>query len=210
MCGTDEYFIVFQEISALVKKLALGEIIDGIKRRDNKVLTVIYKDFYPGISTYIRNNGGTTEDAKDVFQESLIVIFRQIEEKTLDINTGFENYLFGIARLIWLKILRSRDIHNRSIAQLDEPEMTYHPADDIIEDDLELRIFRKHFLEMGEEGQKLLKLSASDVSNDSIAKMLGYKNEQVVRNMKYKFKEKLIQKIKNDPEYLRLLNSKKK
>jgi RNA polymerase sigma factor (sigma-70 family) len=201
--------LVFYEILALVKKLALGDIIDGIRRRDNKVLTIIYKDFYPGISTYIRNNGGTTDDAKDVFQESLIIIFRQIEEKSLEIKTEFENYLFGIARLIWLKIIRNRDIHNRSIAQLEDPEAAYHPADEIIEEDFELRIFRKHFLEMGEEGQKLLKLSASDISNDAIAQMLGYKNEQVVRNMKYKFKEKLIQRIKTDPEYIRFLNSKK-
>lgn len=190
-----------------MKKLTLDEIIDGIRKRDNKVLTLIYKDYYPGISTYIRNNGGTSDDAKDIFQESLIVIFRQIEEKSIDIKSGFENYLFGIARLIWLKFLRSRDIHNRSVAQLNEPDITYHPADEIIEDDLELRFFRKHFLEMGEECQKLLKLSASDISNDTIAKMLGYKNEQVVRNMKYKFKEKLIERIKNDPEYIRLMNA---
>lgn len=192
-----------------MKKLALGEIIDGIKRHDNKVLTMIYKDLYPGISKYIRNNGGTSDDAKDVFQESLIIIFRQIEEKTLEIQTGFENYLFGVARLIWLKILRNREIHTRSIAQLEEPEVSYHPADEMIEDDLELRVFRKHFLEMGEEGQKLLKLAASDLSNETIAQMLGYKNEQVVRNMKYKFKEKLLERIKKDPEYIRLMNIKK-
>jgi RNA polymerase sigma factor (sigma-70 family) len=192
-----------------VKKYTLGEIIDGIQKRDNKVLTLIYKELFPGISNYILNNGGSSDDAKDVFQESIIIIFRQIEDNKLDIKTGFDSYLYGIAKLIWLKVLRSRDIHNRSIAQLQESEIAYHPADELIDDDLELRFFRKHFLEMGAEGQKLLKLSASDLSNDTIAKMLGYKNEQVVRNLKYKFKEKLIDKIKSDPEYIRLVNAKK-
>jgi RNA polymerase sigma factor (sigma-70 family) len=190
-----------------VKKLALGEIIEGIQKRDNKVLTFIYKELFPGISNYILNNGGNTDDAKDAFQEAIIIIFRQIEENKLDIKSNFENYLFGIAKLIWLKVLRSRDIHNKSIANLQEPETMYHPEDELIEDDMELRFFRKHFLEMGIEGQKLLKLSASDLSNETIAQMLGYKNEQVVRNLKYKFKEKLIEKIKSDPEYIRFINA---
>jgi RNA polymerase sigma factor (sigma-70 family) len=190
-----------------VKKLALGEIIEGIKKRDNKVLTFIYKELFPGISNYILNNGGNTDDAKDAFQEAIIIIFRQIEENKLDIKSNFENYLFGIAKLIWLKVLRSRDIHNKSIANLQEPEAMYHPEDELIEDDMELRFFRKHFLEMGIEGQKLLKLSASDLSNETIAQMLGYKNEQVVQNLKYKFKEKLIEKIKSDPEYIRFINA---
>jgi RNA polymerase sigma factor (sigma-70 family) len=193
-----------------VNKLTLGEIIGGIQKRDNKVLTLIYKDYYPGILNYIKNNEGSSDDAKDVFQESIIIIFRQIEENSLDIKTGFDNYLFGIARLIWLKILRNREIHNKSLALIERSEIAYHPADELIEEDLELRFFRKHFLEIGEEGQKLLKLSASDLSNDTIAKMLGYKNEQVVRNLKYKFKEKLLGRIKSDPEYVKLMNERKK
>jgi RNA polymerase sigma factor (sigma-70 family) len=192
-----------------VKKLTLGEIVDGIQKRDNKVLTLIYKELFPGISNYILNNGGSSDDAKDVFQESIIIIFRQIEENKLDIKSGFENYLYGISKLIWLKILRSREIHQRSVAQMQEPEIYYHPAEELVDEDFELRFFRKHFLEMGTEGQKLLKLSASELSNDTIAKMLGYKNEQVVRNLKYKFKEKLIEKIKSDPEYIRFMNAKK-
>jgi len=194
---------------SIVKKLTLDEIIDGIRRHDNSVLTLIYKELYPGVSSYIRNNGGNSDDAKDVFQESIIIVFRQIEQKNLEIKSGFESYLFGIARLIWLKMLRSKDIHNRSVNQLNEPEVTYHPADELVDEDLELRFFRKHFADMGEECQKLLKFSANGLSNETIAKMLGYKNEQVVRNLKYRCKEKLIEKIKNDPEYTRLMKEQK-
>jgi RNA polymerase sigma factor (sigma-70 family) len=193
------------ETLSKVKELTLGEIIEGIQRRDNKVLTFIYKELFPVISSHVTNHGGTKEDAKDVFQETIIIIFRQIEEKSLDIKTGFENYLFGIARLIWLKLLRKREIHSRNINFIEEPENEYNPTEDLIDDDLELRIFRKHFLEMGEECQKILKLSTNDVSNNTIAEMMDYKNEQVVRNIKYKCKERLIQKIKNDPEYIKFL-----
>jgi RNA polymerase sigma factor (sigma-70 family) len=200
----------YHETLFVVKKLALGEIIEGIKKRDNKVLTYIYEELFPGISSYVTSHGGTTDDAKDVFQESIIVIFRQIEEKGLNIKTGFENYLYGIARLIWLKFLRNKDIHERNLQFLEDPEPEYYQAEDIVNDDFELRIFRKHFLEMGEECQKILKLSTNDVSNSNIAEMLGYKNKQVARNIKYKCKDKLIEKIKNDPEYSKLLRNRQK
>jgi RNA polymerase sigma factor (sigma-70 family) len=202
--------VFYHETLFIVKKLALGEIIEGIKRRDNKVLTYIYEELFPGISSYITNHGGTVDDAKDVFQEAIIIIFRQIEEKSLDIKTGFENYIYGIARLIWLKLVRSKDIQKRNLHLIEEPEPEYSLAEELIDDDFELRIFRKHFLEMGQECQKILKLSANDVSNSNIAEMMGYKNEQVVRNIKYKCKEKLIEKIKNDPEYIELLKNRRK
>jgi RNA polymerase sigma factor (sigma-70 family) len=202
--------IVYHETRLIVKKLALGEIIEGIQKRDNKVLTIIYKDLFPGISSYVKKHGGSNDDAKDVFQESIIIIFRQIEEKSLDIKTGFENYLYGIARIIWLKILRNKEIRDRNINLLEEPEHEYQLSDDLIDDELELRIFRKHFLTLGKECQKLLTLSFNDVPNKTISEMMEYKNEKVVSNVRYKCKEKLEQKIKNDPEYIILLKNRRK
>jgi RNA polymerase sigma factor (sigma-70 family) len=201
--------VLYHETLFIVKKLTLGEIIEGIQRRDNKVLTFIYKELFPGISSYVINHGGTTDDAKDVFQESIIIIFRQIEEKKLDIKTGFENYFYGIARLIWLKLLRNKEIHAKNVNFIEEPEQEYIQSEELIDDDLELRIFRKHFLEMGEECQKILNLSTNDVTNNTISEMLGYRNEHVVRNIKYKCKEKLIQKIKKDPEYIKLMKDRR-
>jgi RNA polymerase sigma factor (sigma-70 family) len=196
---------LFHKTLFKVKKLTLGEIVDGIKKRDNKVLTIIYKNLFPGISNYVINHGGNADDAKDVFQESVIIIFRQIEDNSIDIKTGFENYLYGIARYVWLNMLRNKDIHNRNINQVEEPEIEYNPFEEIIDDEIELRIFRKHFLEMGIECQKILKLSVNGVSNKTIAEMLEYKNEQVVSNLKHKFREKLLLRIRKDPEYIKLL-----
>lgn len=187
-----------------VKKLTLGQIIEGIRKRDNKVLSIIYKEIFPVVRYYVTSNGGSHEDAKDVFQESIIIVFKQINENKVKIKTGFEAYLYGIARRVWLKILRNREIHDRSIDKMEDPEPIYHPADTLIEDDLEMRLFRKHFLSMGEECQQVLKMAIEGISNEEIAEVMGYKNEKIVRNKRYKCKEALIKKIKEDPEYRNL------
>ena len=187
-----------------MKKLTLGQIIDGIKKRDNKVLAQIYKDIFPVVRYYVQNHGGSQEDAKDVFQESIIVAFKQITENKLEIRTGFEAYLYGIARLIWLKLLRSREIHERNVNVIKEESAPYESLEHIVEDDLEMRLFRKHFKKLGPECQKVLQMTAEKIPYDKIALELGYKSEKIVRNKKYKCKEYLIKMIKSDPEYQQL------
>jgi RNA polymerase sigma factor (sigma-70 family) len=147
------------------------------------------------------SNGGTQEDAKDVFQESVIVIFKQISNNSFEIKTGFEAYLYGVSRLVWLKMLRNRATHDRSILQIEEPESSYLPSESMVEEELELRLFRKHFLKLGAECQRMLRLISEGTSYEEIAVLMGYKSEKIVRNKKYKCKEALMEMIKEDPEY---------
>jgi RNA polymerase sigma factor (sigma-70 family) len=191
-----------------VKKYTLGQIIEGIQKRDNNVLTVIYKDLFPKVRFYVTRHGGSKDDAKDVFQESIIIIFKQIENNSLVIKGDFEAYLYGIARLVWLKTLRNKEIHNRNITQIEEPENPSYNADQVIEEELELRLFRKHFMSLGAECQKVMQLVTEGIPYEKIAEIMGYKSEKIVRNQKYKCKETLIQLIKNDPEYIRYLREK--
>lgn len=188
-----------------MKKLTLGQIIDGIRKRDNKVLAQVYKDIFPVVRYYVINNGGTQDDAKDVFQESIIVAYRQISEDKLEIKTGFEAYLYGIARLIWLKILRNREIHERNVSEINQTNNIHEALDNLIEDDLEIRLFRKYFKKLGPECQKVLQMTTEKIPYDKIALELGYKSEKIVRNKKYRCKEYLIRMIKEDPEYQQIM-----
>lgn len=187
-----------------MKKLTLGQIIDGIKKRDNKVLAQVYKEVFPVVKYYVQNNGGSQEDAKDVFQEAIIVAYKRISENKLEIKTGFEAYLYGIARLVWLKLLRSREIHERNVNKIKETTTSYESLENMIEEDLEMRLFRKHFRKLGPECQKVLQMVTEKIPYDKIALELGYKSEKIVRNKKYKCKEMLIKMIKADPEYQQL------
>jgi DNA-directed RNA polymerase specialized sigma24 family protein len=127
-----------------VKKLTLGQIIDGIKKRDNKVLTFIYKEVFPAVRYYVISNGGNQDDAKDVFQESIIIAFKQITEDKIEIKTSFDAYLYGTSRLIWLKLLRNRKIHDKNISQLKDTELNNSVDDGFIDEDLEMKLYRKH------------------------------------------------------------------
>lgn len=184
-----------------MKKLSIGQITDGIRNRDNRILTVIYKEIFPVVRYYVRSNGGSQEDAKDVFQESLIIIYRKISQNSFEPKMGFEAYLYGVSRLVWLKMLRNRSIHDRNMVKIEQPETAYYPDENLIEDDLEMRLIRKYFLKLSPGCRKLLSMIAEGMSYDDIAKSMGYKSEKIVRNKKYKCKEALMKMIRSDPEF---------
>jgi len=56
----------------------------------------------------VLNNSGTEDDAGDIFQETLVILYRKRKEGTLQISTSFRNYLIGTAKMLWLKELRRR------------------------------------------------------------------------------------------------------
>ena len=41
--------------------------LEGIATRNSKIITEIYQDILPGITTWVKQNGGHEEDAKDLF-----------------------------------------------------------------------------------------------------------------------------------------------
>lgn len=187
-----------------MSKLTLEQLLKGIKSRDNRILTVVYRDFFPPIRSYILNNNGSEEDAKDVFQEALIVIFKSLRENKLEIKQSFEAFLMGTCKFIWLKILRNKDIHNRNVQEIEINENKSPLDDELIDEDIEARLFRKHFLNLGDDCKNLLKMTINGESNSKIAKMMGYKSEKFVSNKKARCKEYLAKMIKADPEYKNL------
>ncbi len=59
------------------------QILKGILRHDNLILQYIYKEYYYKVSFFIKKNQGNEDDANDIFQEAIIVIYRKLKENDL-------------------------------------------------------------------------------------------------------------------------------
>ena len=77
--------------------------IEGLLRHDKKILENIYKNFSKRIEIHIVKNGGTVEDARDTFQDALMVIYNKSQSKDFELTSQFYTYLFGIVRFIWIR-----------------------------------------------------------------------------------------------------------
>ena len=77
--------------------------IAGIKENDEKVLQFIYKDNFSKVEHFIINNNGSSDDAKDIYQEAFLAVWRNIQaDKFSPANeTALSGYIYQVARNIF-------------------------------------------------------------------------------------------------------------
>ena len=102
-----------------MKELTTDKILKGIFENDTKVVEYVYDKYFNAIKSYVIGNGGTKEDAWDIFQDGIIIIYEQIKNKDLEIKSSFMTYFFTICKYQWLKILRDKNKKNMATSVLD-------------------------------------------------------------------------------------------
>jgi RNA polymerase sigma factor (sigma-70 family) len=186
-----------------VKRLSDEEILTGLRKRDNRVLHYIYKNSFNPIKQLILSNAGSENDAEDIFQEALIIIFKKTkEEQNFELTSAFNTYIYSISRLLWLKHLRN--IKKMDIDPLNrdhEEKIEFEPPSPVHDKDLRMAIYQRTLLKIPEDCQKILRLTAQDITSKEIARQLGFRSENYVRKRRHFCKEFLINKIKEDPDY---------
>ena len=182
------------------------EILNGILRNDNVILQFIYKNFYYKVNLYVKKNSGDNEDANDVFQEAVIVIYRKLKANELVLNCTFETYLFSVCKYLWYKQL-SRQKTERDMLLDGKPyENEYdHDFMEAADKNERFKLYQKHFQMLGVDCQKLLQLFFEKLSLKQIAQIMGFSSEKYVKKRKYKCKEYLVTSIKQDLNYKKIM-----
>jgi RNA polymerase sigma factor (sigma-70 family) len=185
-----------------VKTLSTNEIVRGIRLKDNGVIKYLYIEYFPVILNYVHNNHGSTSDAEDVFQETLVAIYRNLRENKVEIVRDFDGYIFGISSFIWKKRIRDRSVIDEVSLDVDEHDLLLDENDKIeIENSMHIGMYQKHFLTLDEEFQKVLRLFFAKTSMKEIAKIMGYSSEEYAKKRKYLAQRTLIAKIRSDPDF---------
>lgn len=184
------------------------QILKGILRHDNLILQYIYKQYYYSINYFIRKNQGSEDDASDIFQEAIIIIYRKIKENDLVFErSSFKAYLFSVCRLLWLKQLEKRRIEKEKLNDsLPYQEDLYDDSlNEIVIKNERYGLYQRHFGALSTDCQKLLQLFFEKVPLKDIATVMGYKGEKYAKKRKFKCKELLISRIKQDAEFKKIL-----
>lgn len=186
--------------------LSNAEYLQGIKQNDLLVLKNIYDRSLPEVIKYVKRNSGTLDDAKDTFQEGILIIYKKVVANSLELTTDFHLFLFMVCKRIWLK----------KLTKSSRKEVTFEEIEGFsIEDNLEDRLiksrkwtlFNKKFESLATECKQVLKMLFSGKSGKDIAKAMDY-SEEYAKRKKYKCKRSLAELIKKDPEYKYLATTK--
>jgi len=180
------------------------QIIQGIRERDPKIFKYLYDNYYSIVKLKIIENNGTEADVKDVFQEAIVLIYRKIDNNTLQMQSSFKNYLLTVSWYLWMREVRTKDNQSRInnyFSDVSEDFEDINIKDEEIDRHNKYKLYQEHFKQLSEKCREVLKLFFEKMPLKDIARKLGLKNERSVKKRKYFCKEKLVESIKNDPRF---------
>ena len=163
-------------------------LLKGLARNDKKSVEEIYKHNYNLIQALIVNNSGTAEDAKDIFQEAMVVLYEKARSGSFELNCQIRTYLYSVAKRLWLKKLQQA---NRFSDELGEDGMANVPVEDDLvehdEKDAEYEMMHQSVIKLGEPCKSLLEaFYFQKKSMQDIAEGFGYTNAENAKTQKYK------------------------
>lgn len=85
------------------------ELVTEIKVNNERALHKLYTENFYKTEQYILKNSGTMPQAKDIYQEAFITVWRNIKDGKFvpENETAVQGYLYQIAKYKWLDFLRS-------------------------------------------------------------------------------------------------------
>lgn len=182
------------------------DYINAILKGESDQIARIYRQLFPMIRDMVWKNGGSDQDAKDLFQDAIMVVYQAAKKPEFKLTSQFSTYLYGIAWNLW----RGR-LKKKSNSEVMISEDAQYIADDLPEfDHLKLErqsLFDNAFSQLGEDCQKLLLLFFQKIPMEEIAEKMGYGSPNYAPRRKHACKERLIELIKSRPEYRELRNS---
>lgn len=164
-------------------------ILERISRGDEKALDELYRKYYRMMTQAIIKNSGTEQEAKDIYQDALIVFWQKAVSQQLVLTSKISTYIYSICLNLWRK-------------ELDRKSRLSHEEKDSIEyidneSQERSKIIHQCIQQLGDTCQKILMFYYfDDMSLQDISQKLGFANAETVKTKKYKCKKRLDNLVK--------------
>lgn len=181
-------------------------IIEGIRNHDSGILEHVYNTYFTMIESYVIHNQGDTDQAWDVFQDAMIVVYNRIKNDDLTLTCKFGTYLYAVCKNIWMQERKKYQLHAEKLRH--QPMVVHDPGptdDPLLQNHL-THLFNKHFDDLSKDCQKILSMYFNNFSVEDIRSAMNYKDLHHAADRKYRCKKSLIKRIVNDPLFKRLKN----
>lgn len=162
----------------------LAAIADG---KLNQALDALYAHF-GSVKSFVMSNSGTEEDARDVFQDALVIFCERVPQPDFQLTGTIQNYLFGICRYRWFAQLRAhkkRVASDAAASNLGDTEIEAIQAHEKRE--AKFNALEQAMEALGGECRKLLQwFYFKKISLKEIASKLGMKSENAAKTRKFR------------------------
>jgi RNA polymerase sigma factor (sigma-70 family) len=186
-----------------------NDLIYSLRQQDiNKPVKFLYDNYFDSVVALVQINGGSEDDAADIFQETVMVLIDKVKTGQFRGDSSIKTFMIAIARNLWLQELRSRN-------RRDARENKFGTAAPTAEDG-EMRLFSKEnnkvmdviFEAVGDVCTKILVgFYYEELSMRELLEKFNYENEQVLRNRKSKCMKKVKELFTDKPDLTQQLKN---
>jgi RNA polymerase sigma factor (sigma-70 family) len=162
------------------------ELIAGIVNDSETALSSLYKGYYPSILHFIKLNNGSEDDAKDVFQEALIIFYEKVKDGSLELNCAIKTFIYSVSRRIWLKKLGEKK--RFSDKMIDSEDFIAEESNELAdENEKKFSLMSESMSQLGEPCKTLIEdFYVRRMSMTEITEKFGYTNADNAKTQKYK------------------------
>lgn len=166
------------------------EIFDKICHGDEKSLELLYKKYYRMMTKIVISNSGTEQEAKDIYQDALIVFWQKSVSGNLILTSKISTYLYSICKNLWRKELERK----KRLSNEEKDDLEFTDTDSAERS----KIIHRCIDSLDETCRQVLMYYYFDgLSMQDIADKLGFANTNTSKTKKYKCKKKLDDLVKS-------------
>lgn len=150
----------------------------------------------------VYQKGGTNEDARDIFQDGLIIMLEKLDDKKFALTCKFKTFLYCVCENLWKTVIEKRQSAVIYLARRSDPE-SEKDFTDVLDHQMYQEIFQEVFETLDPISKKILTLYWQEIPPQEIAARLGY-TYGYVRKKKSEAQSELTEKVKKHPGYMRI------
>lgn len=171
------------------------QIIELLRtRQDHKGFKQLYR-YFPQVQKLILSKGGSKEDARDIFQEALIVFYRKVSSGDFTLSSSIGTYLYSVCRFMWKDELKKRNKHH-DVSLEDESFAAENNLEELMIRESKFRQAEHIVSTLGKRCIELLqKFYFEKLSMKIIAKKMDFTSEKIAKNQKYKCIERAKERL---------------
>ena len=162
-------------------------LLQGLASEDKGAIEKIYRDHFGMVQSLVLNNNGTSDDAADIFQESMIVLFEKARSGSFELHCQLKTFIYAVSRRLWLKKLNHSQRFIAPGEQMEELASVEEDMDVHEQRQQEFSIMEMAMSKIGEPCKSLLEAYyVQKKQMQAIAADFGYTNADNAKTQKYK------------------------
>lgn len=173
------------------------QVIQRIRQGDESALVHVYRTNIVMVRKFILDNSGREEDADDMLQDALVVLWENVTHGDFDLTSKISTYVYSVVRNKWLREISKRKIGKTS--NVDDYVVAEERIDvlkDIVHRE-EYQIILKCIGDLGSTCRKVLTMFyLEEKGMEEIARELKFANTDVAKAKKWQCKKELENLVK--------------